>query len=451
MEGDHKKSMGSTNSIPGVQNRVYIPSSRKIPGIQLSFKTVIPNVVRHSRPVKNGGYRSGTPSGRGQGSLLQSLLNKTIRRIENDYKFETSEQLGPLQKVQDGVDSVYHPSIGERYGDVHTGLKECILPCTHLSKSSEVPAVRGKLGRKDLPFPIPMSPLRPGFRSQGFYKTYGGSGRFPEESGYNGGSLLRRLLNSSRLRSPAQGQLSVSHLNIAESGMDYKLGSNPKTQNKILGSHARFTTLEPRVSVCIPSSSSDPEGTQKDLRGRGQSHIHSSSLAETELVSIAKETVSGRTPPVTRKRGSSSARSSSTPESGSTSAGGLDPERKVLRAKGLSEDVISTLQASRKPVTSAIYTKIWKRFCGFCGETTVDTDHPNIPKILDFLQSGLINSIVEEPASLNMEDSEGQGLEDAPSPASSEPANSSKQNTDTDQAECSNSVSCEEFELVHAW
>ncbi|XP_073398983.1 poly(A)-specific ribonuclease PARN isoform X1 [Dendrobates tinctorius] len=79
------------------------------------------------------------------------------------------------------------------------------------------------------------------------------------------------------------------------------------------------------------------------------------------------------------------------------------------------------------------------------------TQFTYVPQNSRYHSCRLINSVVEEPASLNLEDSQGQRLEEAPSPATSEPANSSKQNADTDQAECSNRVSCEEFELVHAW
>ncbi|XP_069839818.1 poly(A)-specific ribonuclease PARN [Dendropsophus ebraccatus] len=62
-----------------------------------------------------------------------------------------------------------------------------------------------------------------------------------------------------------------------------------------------------------------------------------------------------------------------------------------------------------------------------------------------------INSVEEEPVAASPEESEDQG-EDGASPTASDPANSSKrQKTDTDQAECSNSVSSEEFELVHTW
>ncbi|XP_075686239.1 poly(A)-specific ribonuclease PARN isoform X1 [Rhinoderma darwinii] len=62
-----------------------------------------------------------------------------------------------------------------------------------------------------------------------------------------------------------------------------------------------------------------------------------------------------------------------------------------------------------------------------------------------------INSLEEEQVPVNPEETEGQE-EDASSPTASDEANSSKrQKTDTDQTECSNSVSSEEFELVHAW
>ncbi|XP_066432295.1 poly(A)-specific ribonuclease PARN [Eleutherodactylus coqui] len=62
-----------------------------------------------------------------------------------------------------------------------------------------------------------------------------------------------------------------------------------------------------------------------------------------------------------------------------------------------------------------------------------------------------INSAEEKPDPVNLEESEGQE-DDASSPAAPDPTNSSKcQKADIGQAECSNSVSTEEFELVHVW
>ncbi|XP_040295573.1 poly(A)-specific ribonuclease PARN isoform X1 [Bufo bufo] len=68
-----------------------------------------------------------------------------------------------------------------------------------------------------------------------------------------------------------------------------------------------------------------------------------------------------------------------------------------------------------------------------------------------FSKKRSIDAVEEEADSVNPEESEGQGGEDASSPTASDSANSSKHKIDNDQAECSNSVSSEEFELVHAW
>ncbi|KAG8558312.1 hypothetical protein GDO81_016948 [Engystomops pustulosus] len=62
-----------------------------------------------------------------------------------------------------------------------------------------------------------------------------------------------------------------------------------------------------------------------------------------------------------------------------------------------------------------------------------------------------INSVEEEPRPVSPEESEVL-KEDTASPTASDAAESSKRpKTETDQAECSNSISSEEFELVHVW
>ncbi|KAG8539364.1 hypothetical protein GDO81_021012 [Engystomops pustulosus] len=55
---------------------------------------------------------------------------------------------------------------------------------------------------------------------------------------------------------------------------------------------------------------------------------------------------------------------------------------------GLSHKVISTLKASRKPVTQAIYFRIWNKFVTFCGPEIPNQNSPNISQVLDFLQAG---------------------------------------------------------------
>ncbi|KAG8579388.1 hypothetical protein GDO81_010859 [Engystomops pustulosus] len=104
----------------------------------------------------------------------------------------------------------------------------------------------------------------------------------------------------------------------------------------------------------------------------------------------------GQKPSTSRPQGStvSSGRATS-------KAYGLDPERAYLMTKGLSTGVIDTIQASRKPVTNAIYAKIWKKFCTWCGDYPPSPENPNLGQILDFLQAGF--SLGLKPSTLKVQ------------------------------------------------
>ncbi|XP_071985295.1 uncharacterized protein [Engystomops pustulosus] len=91
----------------------------------------------------------------------------------------------------------------------------------------------------------------------------------------------------------------------------------------------------------------------------------------------------------TDSEGPSIPRSDFPSRSRKTPSGGLDPEFEFLRSQGLSRAVITTLKASRKKVTFAIYHKIWKKFVTFCGANPPSQSNPNILQVLDFLQKGL--------------------------------------------------------------
>ncbi|CAJ0931552.1 unnamed protein product [Ranitomeya imitator] len=148
------------------------------------------------------------------------------------------------------------------------------------------------------------------------------------------------------------------------------------------------SVLGRRSPVRIPASSSDNEDTQEDTRRGSNRNPGGSFLAKKELVFSSIQNVNRETSLVTEQVGPSTTGPGVTQEPRLSSPICLDPERQTLRSRGLSEDVITTLQASRKPVTLAIYNKIWKRYCSFLGEVSVDVSNPDIPRILDFLQLG---------------------------------------------------------------
>lgn len=62
-------------------------------------------------------------------------------------------------------------------------------------------------------------------------------------------------------------------------------------------------------------------------------------------------------------------------------------EEQLLRVQGFSERVIKTLLECCKPVTRAIYRKVWKRFNSWLAEQ--GQVEPGIPAVLDFYQAGV--------------------------------------------------------------
>lgn len=144
--------------------------------------------------------------------------------------------------------------------------------------------------------------------------------------------------------------------------------------------------LEPSPPVRLSSIFLDPKGIKKSPTGQGQSPPDRSILAKEGLVSHPPSVV-GRKLVVPSSSGRS-AHPGSHQSSGChpTSSHGVDAEWEVLRGKGLSDRVISTLQKSRKLVTSKIYQKIWNTFQAFTSDKSFSSD---TVAILEFLQAGL--------------------------------------------------------------
>ncbi|XP_071996906.1 uncharacterized protein [Engystomops pustulosus] len=153
-----------------------------------------------------------------------------------------------------------------------------------------------------------------------------------------------------------------------------------------LGTRCFLTDLESGPSICFPSDSIDKQGVAKTTSQSNQAHLSSTLLAKEKLV--PKSTKVGDRPSVypTQEAGPSTSGTSPSSEPRVPKPSSLDPES-TLRSKGLSYKVIKTLKNSRKPVTHAIYFKIWKKFC-FWSKDMPNQGSPNICQILDFLQEG---------------------------------------------------------------
>ncbi|XP_071974716.1 uncharacterized protein [Engystomops pustulosus] len=147
--------------------------------------------------------------------------------------------------------------------------------------------------------------------------------------------------------------------------------------------------LGPATSICLSPNSPDFKSTTQGLPGQGQGNTNLPELEEEELVPSSEIHGSSGTHPTSSRERSPISRPSSSSKTELLRPISMDPERELLLRKGLSSRVVNTLQASRKPVTFAIYHKIWKKFVSFCGDKPPSQDNPNIFQVLEFLQAGL--------------------------------------------------------------
>ncbi|CAJ0940333.1 unnamed protein product [Ranitomeya imitator] len=167
----------------------------------------------------------------------------------------------------------------------------------------------------------------------------------------------------------------------------------PKSSRESSRGRCPFSIVELGSAIRLSPSGISTKGTQEDLRGQSLGDPGGPFLGRKELVPPTKEAGSGQSLPSSSQGGLTFSGSDPPSEPRKVAVNSLDPERQILRSRGLSEGVISILQASRKPLTSTIYLRTWRKFCSFCGDTTIDVDHPNIPRIHDFLQQGFKNGL----------------------------------------------------------
>ncbi|XP_069820996.1 uncharacterized protein [Dendropsophus ebraccatus] len=166
------------------------------------------------------------------------------------------------------------------------------------------------------------------------------------------------------------------------------------------GNRCASSTLELQSGICLPSHSFDTQ-SPTDLEGTGVSNLDCTLLDEEVLVRPTSKPCSRTSDPTTAGAGPSISGPSSPSRSPVTKAVSMDPERCMLRSKGLSEEVITTIQKSRKPVTNKIYLKIWKVFLSWCPTKPPFPADPNITLILEFLQAGLLKGL--KPATLRVQ------------------------------------------------
>ncbi|XP_073429908.1 uncharacterized protein [Dendrobates tinctorius] len=147
-----------------------------------------------------------------------------------------------------------------------------------------------------------------------------------------------------------------------------------------------YAPMDTGTTVCLPTDHSPPGG-DKESQGRGGSgNTYSPFLAKKNMVFMAQNNVSNRPLGSTRSP-RPIAGSCATPPSSEPPFNSMEFERSLLRGKGFSENLISTLQKSRKPITIKAYGRTWRKFLSSSGAKV--QDGIQMDKILEFLQRGL--------------------------------------------------------------
>ncbi|XP_069830279.1 uncharacterized protein [Dendropsophus ebraccatus] len=163
----------------------------------------------------------------------------------------------------------------------------------------------------------------------------------------------------------------------------------PMSCRQAQGSRCTSPALGQRPTVRIPTHQTNPKSSQKDQAGQGPHNSNSALLAKKGVVYLAQEDVSDRPMDSSGQGRSPRPGPSISPSGSKPSPDGMAVERQLLIDRGLSSEVITTLLASRKKVTSTIYLRTWIAFCKFVNKPVNVLTPPDIPLILQFLQEGL--------------------------------------------------------------
>uniref|UniRef100_A0A6I8RCF9 Tyr recombinase domain-containing protein n=1 Tax=Xenopus tropicalis TaxID=8364 RepID=A0A6I8RCF9_XENTR len=144
-----------------------------------------------------------------------------------------------------------------------------------------------------------------------------------------------------------------------------------------------------RPGLRLPTSPSASQSSPKDQIRKMHSHTDSSTLAQKSLVHRAGGAQQSRSVASTSHSRPPHSRANPPPRSSLPEFDGVAIELLVLTRKGFSQDVIRTLMAARKPVSSKTYHRVWKTYNDWCNQTGNSFQDLSVPRLLSFLQSGL--------------------------------------------------------------
>ncbi|CAJ0965343.1 unnamed protein product [Ranitomeya imitator] len=136
----------------------------------------------------------------------------------------------------------------------------------------------------------------------------------------------------------------------------------------------------------VPVAASDCS-SEKDQAGQIQTHLDSPLLAQESLVFMAEDVINHRSLGASGSSGPPVSGTGVPPSIRKSPSDSVAFERSLLRERGFSDKLVSTLMKSRKPVTTKIYGKTWKKFLSSSGVKL--QDGVPVSEILEFLQKGL--------------------------------------------------------------
>ncbi|XP_056412670.1 E3 ubiquitin-protein ligase RNFT1 isoform X4 [Hyla sarda] len=149
--------------------------------------------------------------------------------------------------------------------------------------------------------------------------------------------------------------------------------------------------LERSVHLSLPSNSVNQQGTEQDYSRQPLSPVNRTFLAPEGLVSSIVSSLEGRILEATSRRRSPVTERAISSTSGQIASDSLDFEREKFRQKSLSEEVIETLLAARRPFTNLLYAKLWRKFVSWKEQKGLTENSGSI--ILQFLQEGLLKGL----------------------------------------------------------
>ncbi|XP_040298083.1 uncharacterized protein LOC121009202 [Bufo bufo] len=147
--------------------------------------------------------------------------------------------------------------------------------------------------------------------------------------------------------------------------------------------------MEVQAGIHLPSNFHDTEGIDEDQTRPDLGGCHHAILAKEVLVHPAHEDESGQLLETSPNTGPCVSGHRSLSRSEETQSDGLEIDRSLLEARGLSVEVLRTISHSRAESTSKKYSRIYRIFLQWCNNREVVASDPPLSAILQFLQDGL--------------------------------------------------------------